>query len=30
MDKDKMKFKVNGKNYEYLVVGTSAVGTETK
>jgi hypothetical protein len=23
--KDKMKFKVNGKKYEYLVVGTSAV-----
>jgi hypothetical protein len=25
LDKDKMKFKVNGKNYKYLVVGTSAV-----
>jgi len=30
LDKDKMKFKVNGKKYEYLVVGTSAVGAETK
>ena len=26
VDKDKMKFKVNGKKYEFLIVGTSAVG----
>jgi hypothetical protein len=26
LDKDKMKFKVSGKKYEYLVVGTSAIG----
>jgi hypothetical protein len=25
LDKDKMKFKVNGKKYEFLVVGTSAL-----
>ena len=30
LDKDKMKFKVNGKKYEYLVVGTSAIGSPTK
>jgi len=30
LDKDKMKFKVSGKKYEYLVVGTSAVGAQTK
>jgi len=30
MDKDKMKFKANGKKYEFLVVGTSAVGAQTK
>jgi hypothetical protein len=30
LDKDKMKFKVNGKKYEYLVVGTSAIGAQTK
>ncbi|MGB7438691.1 MAG: hypothetical protein WBR26_16535 [Candidatus Acidiferrum sp.] len=27
MDKDKMKFKLNGKKYEFLVVGTSALTT---
>jgi hypothetical protein len=30
VDKDKMKFKVNGKKYEYLIVGTSAIGASTK
>jgi hypothetical protein len=30
VDKDKMKFKVNGKKYEYLIVGTSAIGAQTK
>jgi hypothetical protein len=30
LNKDKMKFKANGKSYEYLVVGTSAVSAETK
>jgi hypothetical protein len=30
MSKDKMKFKVNGKKYEFLVVGTSAVGAQTR
>ena len=25
LDKDKMKFKCNGKNYQFLVVGTSAI-----
>jgi hypothetical protein len=30
LDKDKMKFKANGKKYEFLVVGTSAVGAQTK
>jgi len=28
MDKDKMKFKLNGKNYEFLVVGSSAIGQQ--
>ena len=28
IDKDKMKFKVNGKTYEFLVVGTSALQTQ--
>ena len=27
LDKDKMKFKANGKKYEFLVVGTSAIPT---
>jgi hypothetical protein len=26
LDKDKMKFQVNGKKYEYVVVGTLAIG----
>lgn len=26
LNKDKMKFKLNGKSYEFLVVGTSAIG----
>lgn len=30
VSKDKMKFKVNGKKYEFLVVGTSAVGAQTR
>jgi hypothetical protein len=30
MDKDKMKFKVDGKKYEYIIVGTSAIGAKTK
>lgn len=25
IDKDKIKFKLNGKNYEFLIVGTSAI-----
>jgi len=25
INKDKMKFKVNGKSYEFLIVGTSAI-----
>jgi hypothetical protein len=25
LDKDKMKFKLNGKKYEFLVVGTSSI-----
>lgn len=29
-NKDKMKFKVNGKKYEFLVVGTSAVGAQVR
>jgi len=28
VDKDKMKFKANGKKYEFLVVGASAIGTK--
>jgi hypothetical protein len=28
VDKDKMKFKLNGKSYEFLVVGTSAVKSQ--
>jgi len=27
LDKDKMKFKANGKSYQYLVVSEAAVGT---
>jgi hypothetical protein len=27
INKNKMSFKVNGKKYEYLIVGTSAIGT---
>jgi hypothetical protein len=30
LDKDKMKFKANGKKYEYLVVETSSVGAPPK
>src|SRR5271170_1149597 len=30
LDKDKMKFKADGKKYEFLVVGTSAIGAKTK
>ncbi len=30
LSKDKMKFKVNGKKYEFLVVGTSALGAQTR
>jgi hypothetical protein len=28
LDKDKMKFKANGKKYEFLVVGTSALSSQ--
>jgi len=28
IDKDKMKFKLNGDNYKYLIVGVSAINTE--
>jgi len=28
LDKDKMKFKWNGKSYEFLVVGTSAINAK--
>lgn len=28
IDKDKMKFKFNGKGYEFLIVGTSAIGAQ--
>jgi len=28
IDKDKMKFKLNGKNYEFLIVGTLAVAAQ--
>ena len=30
LDKDKMKFKVEGKKYEFLIVGTSAISARTK
>jgi hypothetical protein len=30
VNKDKMKFKANGKKYEYLVVGESAVSAQPK
>jgi hypothetical protein len=30
LDKDKMKFKADGKKYEFLVVGTSAIAGKTK
>jgi len=30
IDKDKMKFKVNGQGYEFLIVGTSAIGSQSK
>jgi hypothetical protein len=30
IDKSKMKFKVNDKSYEYLIVGTSALSAATK
>lgn len=30
IDKDKMKFKVNGKGYEFLIVGTSALSPRSK
>jgi hypothetical protein len=30
IDKDKMKFKINGKSYEFLIVGTSALGAAPK
>jgi hypothetical protein len=30
LDKDKMKFKANGKKYEFIVVGESAVGAQPK
>jgi hypothetical protein len=30
LNKDKMKFHVNGKKYEFLVVGTSAIGAQTR
>lgn len=30
LDKDKMKFKANGKKYEFLVVGNSAIGAQSK
>lgn len=30
LDKDKMKFKADGKKYEYLVVGTSAIPAAAK
>jgi hypothetical protein len=29
IDKDKMNFKVNGKKYQFIVVGTSSIGTST-
>jgi len=30
IDKSKMKFKANGKKYEFLIVATSAIGADTK
>jgi hypothetical protein len=30
INKDKMKLKANGKKYEFLVVGTSAIPTQTR
>jgi len=30
LSKDKMKFKVAGKKYEFLVVGTSALGSQVR
>jgi len=30
IDKDKMKFKVNGQGYEFLIVGTSALTPHSK
>lgn len=30
LDKNKMNFKVNGKKYQYIVVGTSALDPNTK
>src|SRR6516165_10643757 len=30
IDKDKMKFKVNGKGYEFLIVGTSALSPQSR
>jgi len=30
IDKDKMKFKVNGQGYEFLIVGTSGLSTQSK
>jgi hypothetical protein len=30
VDKDKMKFKANGKKYQFLIVGTSAIGANTR
>ena len=30
VDKDKMKFKVNGQGYEFLIVGTSALSPQSK
>jgi hypothetical protein len=30
LNKDKMKFKANGKKYEFLVVGTSALGGQSR
>jgi hypothetical protein len=30
IDKSKMKFKANGKKYEYLIVATSAIDAQTK
>jgi len=30
IDKDKMKFKVNGQGYEFLIVGTSALSPQSK